>query len=162
VRIDLLGHVDKARLSIQIDIGFGDVVVPGPDNVEYPVLLEDQRTPKLRAYPKYTVVAEKFEAICKLGMTNSRMKDYFDLYVLLQKGDLDVAKLAEAINATLARRQTPKPTGFPTGLTDSFVQDKMKQTQWSAFLKKNDLDEMKLADVVTTIRARIEETGVFS
>ncbi len=79
VRIDLLAKLDGARIALQVDIGFGDAVTPAPEAISYPVLLDDLPAPQLRAYPKYTVVAEKFHAICLLGMTNTRMKDYFDL-----------------------------------------------------------------------------------
>ena len=83
VRVDLRATLDGARIALQVDIGFGDVVTPAPEPIHYPVLLDDLPAPRLRAYPKYTVVAEKLHAICLLGMTNSRMKDYFDLWVLL-------------------------------------------------------------------------------
>uniref|UniRef100_C5CZ88 Nucleotidyl transferase AbiEii/AbiGii toxin family protein n=1 Tax=Variovorax paradoxus (strain S110) TaxID=543728 RepID=C5CZ88_VARPS len=97
VRIDLLAKLDGARLALQVDIGFGDAVTPAPEPVSYPVLLEDLSAPQLRAYPKYTVVAEKFHAVCLLGMANTRMKDYFDLWVLLTEGALEAAELRRAI-----------------------------------------------------------------
>ena len=89
-----------------MDIGFGDVVTPAPETVSYPVLLDDLPAPRLRACPKYTVVAEKFQALCALGMANSRMKDYFDLWMLLRDGELDDVKLTHAIEATFTRRRT--------------------------------------------------------
>lgn len=82
IRVTLMGMLDKARCPVQADIGFGDAVVPGPDEVDYPVLLAEMPAPHLRVYPRYTVVAEKLEALTSLGMLNSRMKDYFDLWVL--------------------------------------------------------------------------------
>ncbi|CAN7676156.1 nucleotidyl transferase AbiEii/AbiGii toxin family protein [Variovorax paradoxus] len=97
VRIDLLAKLDGARLALQVDIGFGDAVTPAPEPVSYPVLLEDLSAPQLGAYPKYTVVAEKFHAVCLLGMGNTRMKDYFDLWVLLTDGALEAAELRRAI-----------------------------------------------------------------
>jgi hypothetical protein len=160
VRIDILGKLEKARLDLQIDIGFGDAVTPGPVDVTYPVLLEDQPAPKLAAYPKYTVVAEKFEAVCKLGQGNSRMKDYFDLWVLLGEGDLDSGELRRAIEATLERRKTPRPAEMPIGLTDAFTSDPAVQRLWTAFLKKNRLDSMDLATVVALVRDGIAETGI--
>lgn len=84
VRVTLLGFLDKARCPVQIDIGFGDAVVPGPDEVRYPVILAEMPEPQLRVYPRYTVVAEKLEALTSLGMLNSRMKDFFDLWVFGQ------------------------------------------------------------------------------
>jgi hypothetical protein len=160
VRIDILGRLEKARLELQIDIGFGDAVTPGPVSVTYLVLLDDQPAAKLRAYPKCTVVAEKFEAICKLGQGNSRMKDYFDLWVLLGEGDLDNGQLRRAIEATLERRKTPLPMEMPIGLTDTFTSDPAVQRLWTAFLKKNRLDSLSLAAVVALVREGIAKTDI--
>ena len=111
VRVELHATLDGAQLSLQIDIGFGDVVTPAPETVDYPVLLDDLPAPNLGAYPKYTVVAEKFQALCALGMANSRMKDYFDLWMLLRDRDLDDVELVRAIQATFTRRRTALPEG---------------------------------------------------
>jgi hypothetical protein len=100
VRVTMIGLLDGARCPVQIDIGFGDAVTPGPDNVQYPVILDDMPQPQLRVYPRCTVVAEKLEAMVNLGMLNSRMKDYFDLWVLAGHSDFDGAVLAAAIRAT--------------------------------------------------------------
>lgn len=94
VRVDIKATLDRARISVQVDIGFGDVVTPAAEQVTYPKLLDEFPEPKLRAYPRYTVIAEKLHAICLLGMTNSRMKDYFDLLVLSQETGLDTDVLA--------------------------------------------------------------------
>lgn len=116
VRIDLQAKLDGARIVLQVDIGFGDAVTPSPESVRYPVLLDDLPVPLLRSYPKYTVVAEKFHAVCLLGMANTRMKDYFDLWVLLTEGGLDAAELRRAVEATFSRRQLrPCPTPSPPG-----------------------------------------------
>ena len=160
VRIDLTARLDGARIVLQIDVGFGDVVTPGPESVSYPVLLGDLPAPSLRAYPKYTVVAEKFQAVCILGITNSRMKDYFDPWVLLRDDDLDLVKLRQAIEATLIRRQTPPLTGVPVGLSDDFVADSGKQKQWGAFLKKNKLGSIALNEVVQFLRQKFQRIGV--
>ncbi len=135
-----------------MDIGFGGAVTPAPEAINYPVLLDDLPTPQLRAYPKYTVVAEKFHAICLLGMANTRMKDYFDLSVLLGEGTLESEQLRRAIAATFARRQMPMPTSLPGGLSDAFAKSPLKQTQWKAFLKKNRLPATQLEDIVTQLR----------
>ncbi len=160
VRIDLQAKLDGARIALQVDIGFGDAVTPAPEAISYPVLLDDLPAPQLRAYPKYTVVAEKFHAICLLGMTNTRMKDYFDLWVLLGENTLDQAELRRAIEATFNRRKMAMPTSLPAGLSDAFVAAAIKQTQWNAFLKKNRLDAIALADVVTRLRGEIHKVGV--
>jgi Nucleotidyl transferase AbiEii toxin, Type IV TA system len=160
VRIDLLGHLENARIPLQVDIGFGDAVTPAPEAISYPVLLDDLPAPQLRAYPKYTVVAEKFHAICLLGMTNTRMKDYFDLSVLLDEGTLDAGQLRRAIEATFTRRKTAMPASVPTGLSNAFALDPVKQTQWNAFLKKNRLDSMALEDMVVRLRSAFQQIGV--
>jgi hypothetical protein len=152
VRIDIQAKLDGARIALQVDIGFGDAVTPAPQAISYPVLLDDFPAPQLRAYPKYTVVAEKFHAVCLLGMTNTRMKDYFDLWVLLHDSTLDPAEIRRAIEATFERRKMPMPTVVPVGFSDVFAADATKQTQWSAFLKKNRLEVIALAEVVNKLR----------
>jgi hypothetical protein len=102
----------------QIDIGFGDAVTPGPEDSVYPVLLNDLPAPRLRTYPSYTVIAEKLHAIALLGMTNSRLKDYFDLSILIERETLNPALLAQAINATFERRGMPIPTTLPLSQRD--------------------------------------------
>ncbi|HET6828807.1 MAG TPA: nucleotidyl transferase AbiEii/AbiGii toxin family protein [Ramlibacter sp.] len=160
VRIDLLATLDGARVPLQVDIGFGDAVTPGPESVRYPVLLDDLPAPQLRAYPKYTVVAEKLHAICLLGMANTRMKDYFDLHVLLSEGELDAEQLRQAIQSTFERRKSAVPTAIPVGLSTTFAEDHGKQAQWGAFLKKNRLDSVKLAEIIIQIRDSIAKTGL--
>lgn len=157
VRIDLLAKLDGARITLQVGIGFGDAVTPAPELVSYPVLLEDLPAPQLRSYPKYTVVAEKFHAVCLLGMANTRMKDYFDLWVLLTEGALESTELRRAIDATFARRQLQVPDTTPSGLSDAFAQDAVKTAQWIAFLKKNRLQALNLVDVVTLLRDEFQK-----
>jgi hypothetical protein len=152
VRVTLLGRLDSARCAVQIDIGFGDAVVPGPDEVHYPVILGEMPGPHLHVYPRYTVVAEKLEALTSLGMLNSRMKDYFDLWVLAKHSDFDGLILSRAVAATFERRRTAVPAGVPIGLSDEFVNDAQKGKQWQGFLRKNALDPMPLATVVADLR----------
>jgi hypothetical protein len=152
VRVTLIGLLDGARCPVQVDVGFGDAVTPGPETIDYPVLLPDLPAPRLRAYPRYTVVAEKLKALALLGIANSRMKDYFDLWILSRDADFEGATLCQAIRATFDRRGTPLPDEIPFGLSDEFSQDRQKQSQWQAFLRKNALDEMTLGQVVTGLR----------
>lgn len=152
VRVTLMGMLDKARCPVQADIGFGDAVVPGPEEVDYPVLLTDLPAPHLRGYPRYTVVAEKLEALTSLGMLNSRMKDYFDLWVLVTYSELDRQTLTRAVAATFERRQTGIPDGVPVGLSEEFAHDPQKEKQWNAFLRKNSIAPKPLAEVVTDLR----------
>ena len=162
VRIDVRATLDGARLALQVDIGFGDAVTPDAQPITYPTLLTDVPAPTLRAYPKATVVAEKLHAVTVLGMTNTRMKDFFDLWVLLHDTTLDDAELQRAIEATFTRRQTALPSAQPIGLSDVFAGDATKQLQWRAFLKKNRLDAMDLGEVVRYVRDRTRQLGFTS
>lgn len=152
VRVTLMGLLDSARCPVQIDVGFGDAVVPGPEDVSYPIILPGMPEPQIRAYPRYTVVAEKLEALTSLGMLNSRMKDFFDLWVLAKHSDFDGTVLTRAVAATFERRQTAIPQGLPIGLSDEFINDAQKEKQWQAFLRKNALDPMPLAVVIADLR----------
>lgn len=162
VRIDLRATLAGARIALQVDIGFGDAVTPGAQTVQYPTLIADVPAPTLRAYPKATVVAEKTHALSVLGMANSRMKDYFDLWVLLHDHALGDTELLAAITATFARRQAALPAEMPVGLTDAFAADRMKQMQWQAFLRKNRLETHDLGEVVRYVRGRLLDCGFAS
>ena len=153
VRVIIAGELAKARCKTQIDVGFGDAVTPAPVDSVYPVLLEDLPAPRLRAYPTYTVIAEKLHAIALLGMTNSRLKDYFDLSVLLERETLDTDLLAQAIKATFERRGMSVPDVVPVGLTDEFAHDSSRQSLWLAFLKKNELPPETLHVIVDRVRS---------
>ena len=155
-RVVITGELAKARCKTQIDIGFGDAVTPGPVQSEYPVLLKDFPAPRLRTYPVYTVISEKLHAIALLGMTNSRVKDYLDLSVMLDRESLNMNTLAQAISATFTRRRMAVPTDLPMGLSDEFAADPSRQALWAAFVRKNDLAMIPLADVVTRIRSALE------
>lgn len=152
VRVTLMGMLDSARCPVQVDIGFGDAVVPGPEDALYPIILPGLPAPQLRVYPRYTVVAEKLEALTSLGMLNSRMKDFFDLWVLAKHSDFDGSVLLRAVTATFERRSTAVPQGLPIGLSDEFINDDQKEKQWQAFLRKNALDPMPLAIVIADLR----------
>ena len=160
VRVIVAGELANARCRTQIDIGFGDAVTPGPVDSVYPVLLDDLPAPRLQAYPIYTVVAEKLHAIALLGMTNSRVKDYFDLSVMLERETLDDGLLAQAITATFERRGIAVPAELPVGLTDEFANDASRQALWNAFAKKNGLEVEPLD--VTVIRLRQAFEHVFT
>ena len=126
-----------ARLPIQIDVGFGDVITPAAIEIEYPTLL-DAPTPILRAYPPETVVAEKTEAIVTPGVANSRMKDFYDLWMIAHTFAFEGNNLAEAIRRTFEQRRTPLPEQVPVGLSDRFVLE--RETQWRAFLARDRLE----------------------
>ncbi|MDE2003440.1 MAG: nucleotidyl transferase AbiEii/AbiGii toxin family protein [Betaproteobacteria bacterium] len=155
VRVIIAGELAKARCKTQIDVGFGDAVTPAPVDSVYPVLLDDLPAPKLRAYPTYTVIAEKLHAIALLGMTNSRLKDYFDLSVLLEREILDTDLLAQAIKATFERHGMSVPDAVPIGLTHEFAHDSSRQSLWLAFLKKNELPPEPLPAIVERLRVAL-------
>lgn len=155
-RVTLRGQLGAARLTIQVDIGIGDAVTPDPQWLEYPSLLDLPR-PRLRAYPRETVLAEKVHAMVLLGMRNSRMKDYFDVHALLREAAVDEAQLVYALAATFERRRTALPAGVPAGLSDGFAGDAAKQGQWRAFLEKNRLKGPALNAVVAEIRERLAD-----
>jgi len=138
VRVELNATLSGARLRIQIDIGFGDVVTPEAQTISYPTLL-DFPEPELRAYPPETVVAEKLEALVSLGIRNSRMKDFFDLWVMAKTFAFDGLVLTAAIGATFARRKTEIPAEAPIAFTPEFANNADKQRQWRAFLKRTSL-----------------------
>ena len=151
-RVTLLANLEQARIQLQVDIGFGDPVTPAAEQIDYPVLLEDLGSPRMGAYPVYTVIAEKLQVIVSLGMVNSRLKDYFDLQVLLEREQLDELVLAQAVRRTFAVRSTPLPQQVPLGLSSEFGDDQGKQGQWRAFLERNDVPEVSLSSVVAQIR----------
>jgi hypothetical protein len=157
LRVKLVGKLGNARCTVQLDVGYGDAVTPGPEEAIYPTLLDDQMPPRLLVYPRATVVAEKLEAIVNLGMANSRMKDYFDLRALAHEGALNPRLLGDAIAATFQRRGTAVPISVPLGLSDEFARDLTKQTQWNAFLNKNRLNAPTLGEVIADVRNFVAE-----
>jgi predicted nucleotidyltransferase component of viral defense system len=135
LRVQMRAELAAAIIPVQVDIGFGDAITPGPIEIVYPTLL-GHPTPRLRAYPQETVIAEKFQAMVHLGMANTRMRDFYDLWVLAQTFDFAGAVLAEAIRATFQRRQTQIPSEAPTALTAEFESDQRKQADWASFLRR--------------------------
>ena len=135
IRVKLRANLGKAVVPLQVDVGFGDALPVAPEEITFPVML-GMAAPKLRAYSRETVVAEKLEAIVKLGMLNSRFKDYFDLHYLAQKFPFDGALLVKSIAGTFARRGTAFPEGLPAGLTPMFGTDPAKIRGWQAFWRK--------------------------
>jgi hypothetical protein len=136
VAVDFHVELAGARLPIHVDIGYGDAITPGVVEVEYPSML-GLPAPKLRAYPPETVVAEKFQAMTALGMVNSRMKDFFDIWAIANTFDFEGAVLARAIKATFDRRDTDVPAEPPPAFTSAFAV--AKQAQWTAFLRRTEI-----------------------
>ena len=140
VRITLTAMLAKARIPLQIDVGFGDAVTPKPKTETLPTLL-DLPAPKLKLYPKETVVAEKFNAMVKLGIGNSRMKDFWDVNYLIEKFEFDGKVLQKAITATFKNRQTDFPTELPLALTDEFATNPAIVLRWKGFIKRNKISK---------------------
>ena len=138
VRLHGMAMLENARIPLQIDIGIGDAITPKAITVEYPTLL-GMPAPKLKAYPKETVVAEKYEAMVSLGIANSRMKDFYDLWVLSTQFEFTGAVLMKAVKATFERRGTTLPATTPVALTPAFAEDGSKRTQWTAFIRRGRL-----------------------
>ncbi len=136
VRLILTAHLEQARIQIQVDVGFGDAVTPPPEDVEFPTILEFP-APRLRAYRRETVVAEKFQAMVMLGIANSRMRDFYDVWLLSQRFEFGGKPLSDAIRDTFARRRTALPGQTPLALTQEFSGRGDKQAQWRAFILKS-------------------------
>ena len=155
IRVTLVAMLYQAKISLQVDIGFGDVVTPDPEWIEFPTLLGTP-PPQLLAYSRYTMVAEKFEAMVRLGMANSRMKDFYDVWLMSRLFEFDGRTLCDAIRSTFRRRSTPLPNGLPMAFTDEFCKDTQKQTQWRAFVRKS-----KPEDVYGDFDAVIGDVAAF-
>lgn len=149
-RITLGARLENARIRVQVDIGFGDVVTPAPDEIIFPALL-DFPAAHLRAYPIYTVVAEKLEACVRLGEQNTRMKDFFDLWFLSRKFPFEGELLKDAITRTFARREMPLPTTLPVALTPEFAA--LKAATWAAFIRRNALAPLEMVAALDAIRS---------
>jgi hypothetical protein len=148
------GHLDGARFVIRLDIGIDDAVVPDPGWVEYPSLL-DGPAPRILAYQPATAVAEKFQALVSLGLVNSRLKDFYDLWMLATTQEFDGQQLRDALTATFAKRETELPSELPVALTSEFYEQDATAKMWDAFAAKmknsgTPVPE-RLADVVDVI-----------
>jgi predicted nucleotidyltransferase component of viral defense system len=154
VRIELPGRCGTdANMRLQVDIGFGDAVVPEPQEVEYPaMLLSLLPPPRIRVYPREVVIAEKLHAMVQLGMSNSRMKDFFDIHFLSVTFPFDGATLCGAIDATFARRRASIPEKVPLALTPLFAADPLKISQWQGFLRRSRLaEQLSLTQVIAQL-----------
>jgi hypothetical protein len=156
-RVTLLARLGSARIHLQVDVGLGDASVPEPEWLDYPSLLDLPR-PRLRAYRPETVIAEKTQAMVQLGTNNSRMRDFFDVYMLIQRESFGIEMLVAAIRATFERRRTAIPSGLPTALTPTFARMPDKRTQWAGFLRKNHLSSIPedLETVLETLTKFLE------
>jgi predicted nucleotidyltransferase component of viral defense system len=150
LRIKTTATVAGARMRVLVDVGVGDAIEPGLEEMELPVLL-DLPAPRLRAYPRETVIAEKFQAMVMLGRANTRMKDFYDVWMLARTHEFKGDGLARAIAATFARRATAIPIERPDALTRAFADDPTKQRQWDAFVDSVATKPGSLAEIVEAL-----------
>lgn len=150
IRVKLLAMLDRSRIPLQVDVGFGDAVTPPAQEADFPILLPFP-VPRLRVYPRETVIAEKYQAMVAMGLPNSRMKDFYDLWTLAREFSSNGPALCRAIAATFARRQTPLPEATPAALTPAFSQDAVKERQWQGFLSRSGLEALPLPEVASLL-----------
>ena len=150
LRLRTTASISGARIGLTIDIGFGDAMEPGAEILDYPSILEFP-APRLRAYARETVIAEKFQAMVALGRANSRMKDFYDIWMLSKSFEFADDRLARALAATFARRRTALPVDLPDALSLAFASDELKQRQWSAFVKDVAVNPGSLEDVTASL-----------
>ncbi len=152
VRVSFLGFLGKAQIHMRLDVGFADIVTPDPDELELPTILESMSKPCIRAYPPETVIAEKFQAMVSLGMINSRMKDFYDIWFMAQSMEFDFHLLWEAVLNTFDRRKTVIPKETLTAFTNEFTDQ--KQVLWAVFLKKNQIEDApkSLVDIIQVLK----------
>jgi len=158
-RLSVMAYLRTARIPIQVDVGFGDVVVPQPSVVDYPAIL-DFDPPRLRAYTFESAIAEKYEAMVDLGAFNSRMKDFYDIWWLSQNHPFEGAVLGQAILATFERRGTPVPERKPVALTSEFI-TRRTEAQWKAFYKKLYAQPARSRDETLSLRSVVVEIADF-
>ncbi len=154
VRVLVTTQLGTARIPLQIDIGFGDAVTPAAREQDFPVML-DHAAPRLRVYPRESVVSEKFQAMVTLELDNSRMKDFYDVWELANRFAFEEEPLRQAMAATFERRHTPLPAAVPPALTSDFYDRPIKRSQWKAFLRRSGHQDvaLELMDVVQLLHA---------
>jgi predicted nucleotidyltransferase component of viral defense system len=155
MRVRLDATLGSAALRLQVDVGFGDAVVPPPEDTSFPTLL-DFPAPEIRTYARPTVVAEKLHGLVTLGITNTRMKDFYDLWYLSRTFGFEGSVLVDAIRSTFRRRETGPPASRPQALSETFAEDEQKQQQWAAFLDRTRLESTDPG--LTTV---IDQLGLF-
>lgn len=150
IRLKTSAYLERTRIPVTLDIGFGDALADASQTIEYPSLLGMDR-PDIRSYPPAAVIAEKFQAVVALGLANGRMKDFYDLWAVPRTLTIEDADLDEALSATFARRGTPIPADRPVGLSQDMAQDRAAQQRWRAYVSSLDLPEIAFPDVLDEI-----------
>jgi len=158
VRVKFIGLLGRSRIPMQIDVGFGDIIYPGPKVIDYPVILDFPK-PHLKGYPPESIVSEKFEAMVKLGLLNSRMKDFYDIWLMMHQFNFNGLHLAEALKRTFKRRKTTLPKSKPFFAEEIYDEKSDRQTLWKAFLKRGNikLAPERLSDIAREIEKFLVE-----
>jgi len=151
LRAKLYAHIGSARLRLRVDVGFGDAAVPEPERRAFPGLL-DFPEPEVRAYRPETVVAEKLHGMVRYGRANTRMKDFYDIWRISKRFEIEGEALTAAIRATFRRRETPLPEETPIALTEEFAEEPGKTRQWAAFLGQVGREETNLPEVISSLQ----------
>ncbi|MDD5464900.1 MAG: nucleotidyl transferase AbiEii/AbiGii toxin family protein [Candidatus Omnitrophica bacterium] len=138
VRVKFIGFLERSRIHMQIDVGFGDIIYPKPQVIDYPTILSLPK-PHFKGYPVESVVSEKFEAMVKLGLLNSRMKDFYDIWLMIRQFNFNGSDLAEALKRTFEHRKTNIPAGKPLFAEEIYDEKSDRQTLWKAFLRKGNI-----------------------
>lgn len=154
VRVKFIGFLERSRIPMQIDVGFGDVIYPKPNVIDYPVILDFPK-PHLKGYPAESIVSEKFESMVKLALLNSRMKDFYDIWLMMRQFNFNGAQLAEALRKTFEHRKTSFPQDRPLFAEEIYDEKSDRQTLWKAFLKKGDIKHTP--EKLSAIAREIEE-----
>jgi Nucleotidyl transferase AbiEii toxin, Type IV TA system len=152
IRLRTTAYIERTRIPVTLDIGFGDALARSSDRIDYPSLLDMDR-PSIRAYPPAAVIAEKFQAVVTLGLANGRMKDFYDLWAIPKAMPVDEAELDTAIAATFNRRATPVPNDRPVGLSETMAQDADAGRRWRAYIDSLELPVLDFAEVLDDIWA---------
>ena len=161
LRLRTTASISGSRIGLTIDVGFGDAVEPGVEVLDYPTLL-DFPAPRLRAYARETVIAEKFQAMVALGRANTRLKDFYDIWIISRSFAFEGDRLARAIAATFTRRGTEVPTDLPDALRQTFAADEQRQQQWRAFIGDVAFDPGDLASVISDIATFLMPNAVLA
>ena len=154
VRVKFIGFLERSRIPMQIDVGFGDIIYPRPEVIDYPVIL-DFPMPHLKGYPVESVASEKFEAMVKLGLLNSRMKDFYDIWLMIRQFNFDGIQLAEALRRTFKYRKTSLPQKKTLFAEEIYDEKSDRQTLWKAFLKKGGIGHAP--EMLSTTARQIEK-----
>jgi len=155
IRLLINAKFDTIKQVVQIDIGFGDIITPAPLFLSYPTLLDGLNPPDIMAYSKETVIAEKFEAMIQLGIFNSRMKDFYDVYILLKNNEIDNNDLQTAIFRTFKQRNIVFKENHPL-FSDDFIKDPTRIFQWKHFLRKINAPDLEFSLIVKSILKRLQ------